>query len=154
MKLKRTLIFGIILLLIVATLLATALLIYSPLRYRANLYDYCNDWIEPTFYMTDLADEPFIITDEGVFHAVFIDSPFKVNFDKEMVIVYMDITSAPSSRGYYLKKIEVEGDTATVYFKSDKMPWDNRKDAVRPWERCMVVKMKKLDVSTVVFTEM
>ncbi|MBR7111355.1 MAG: hypothetical protein IKC75_00295 [Clostridia bacterium] len=154
MKRKRILIFSIVLVLIVATLLTTALLIYSPLRYRAKLYDYCNDWIEPTFYMTDLADEPFIITDEGVFHAVFIDSPFKVNFDKEMVVVYMDITSAPSSRGYYLKKIEIEGDTATVYFKSDKMPWDKRKGSVRPWERCMVVKMKKLDVSTVVFTEM
>ena len=153
MKLKRILIFSTVLVLIAATLLTTLFLTYSPLRYQVKLYDYCNDWIEPTFFMTDLADEPFIITDAGVFNAVFINSTFKVNFNKEMVIVYIYTTSASSSRSYTIKKIEIDNSTATVYFKSDKKPWDNRKGSVRPWERCMVVKMKKLDVSTVTFTK-
>ena len=153
MKLKRILIFVIALLLTAGILFTTAWLAYSPLRYRAKLYDYCNDYIEPTFYIIGLADEPFIITDESVFNAVFIDSPFKVNFDKEMVIVYIYTTGEPSSRDYYLKKIEADRDTVNIYFKSDKKPWDNRKDSVRPWERCMVVKMKKMDISTVTFTK-
>ena len=149
MKLKRILIFVIALLLTAGILFTTAWLAYSPLRYRARLYDCCNDCIEPMFYVTDLADEPFIITDESVFNAVFIDSPFKVNFDKEMVIVYIYTTGEPSSRGYYLKKIEADRDTVNIYFESDKKPWDNRKDSVRPWERCIVFKMKKLNVTTV-----
>ena len=153
MKLKRILIFGTVLVLIAATLLTTVFLTYSPLRYRARLYDCCNDCIEPMFYVTDLADEPFIITDEGVFNAVFINSPFKVNFDKEMVIVYIYTTGEPPSRGYYLKKIEADRDTINIYFKSNKRPWDDRKDSVRPWERCMVVKMKKMDIPTVTFTK-
>ena len=95
----------------------------------------------------------FIITEKEAFDKIFANSPVSVNFDKEMIVLYMFGNVYPSRQNYKLKKIEVEGDTATVYFKMDKKPWDNRKNAVRIWHRCMVVKMKKMDISTVTFTE-
>lgn len=98
-------------------------------------------------------ERTFIITDEEAFNEIFAESPLEVNFDKEMIVLYMFIDGVPSIQNYSIKKIEVEGDTATVYFKSDKKPWDDRDDAVKPWHRCMVVKMKKMDISTVTFTE-
>lgn len=183
MKLKRILVFGIILVLIAATLLTTVLLTYSPLRYRAKMYSYCNEWIDPAFlesnklratydnpnydenegptpenpvYFQDLtlpSNRTFLITDEETFEEIFTANPIEVNFNEEMIVLYMFIDGVPSTRNYSIKKIEVEGDMATVYFKSDKKPWDDRKDAVRPWHRCMVVKMKKLDISTVTVTK-
>jgi len=185
MKLKRILMFGIILVLIAATLLTTVLLTYSPLRYRAKMYSYCNEWIDPTFlennmikstrfnnpnYNEDEGQSPenpkyfgapddapsvrtFIITEKEAFDEIFTNSPITVNFDKEMIVLYMFGCVYPSGQNYTLKKIEVEGDTATVYFKLDKKPWDNRKNAVELWHRCMVVKMKKLDISTVTVTK-
>lgn len=95
----------------------------------------------------------FIITEKEAFDKIFTNSPITINFDKEIIILYMFGSVYPDRQNYKLKKIEVEGDTATVYFKLDKRPWDNGKNAVMIWHRCMVVKMKKIDISTVTFTK-
>ena len=93
----------------------------------------------------------FIITEKETFDEIFTNSPISVNFDKEMIVLYTIGSVYPAGQNYKLEKIEVGGDTATVYFDLDKKPWDNRKNAVLIWQRYMVVKMKKMNISTVEF---
>ena len=185
MKLKRILVFGIILVLIAATLLTTVLLTYSPLRYRAKMYSYCNEWIDPAFlesnklsipyrnpnydenegpstenpvYFEDAtlpSNRTFLITDEETFRKIFTASPIKVDFEKEMILLYMFGDSSLPTRNYEIKEIEIENDTITVCFKlvSNRKPWEKRKKAaVMTWHRCVAVKIKKIDISTVTFT--
>ena len=184
MKMKKILIFGIILVLIAATLLTTVLLTYSPLRYRAKMYSYCNEWIDPAFleknrlsvpyenpdyneneeesaenpmYVGDSTLPPnrtFLITNEESFREIFTASPIEINFEKEMIVLYMFGSNYTTSKNYKIAEIEVEGGSANIYYKLDQKPWGKRrKDAVQIWHRCMVVKMKKLDISTVTVTK-
>ena len=180
MKLKRILIFAIALLLTLGILFTTACLLYSPLRYRAKLYSYCNEWVDPTFLESNKLSVPyenpdyneneeesaqnpmyvgdsslpsnrtFLITDEKTFKEIFTASPIKVNFEKEMVVLYMFGSNSTTSKNYKIAEIEVEDGSANIYYKLDQKIWGGRrKDAVQTWHRCMVIKMKKLNVSAV-----
>lgn len=94
----------------------------------------------------------FIITDEETFNSMYVEGALEVDFEKEMVILYMYRTSTHRSRVFKIDKIEVEGDTLNIYFKQK---FDKDKigvsDAVMRYQRCMTVKMKKIEVSTVNF---
>lgn len=182
MKLKRALIFSITLILIATTLLVTVLLIYSPLRYRAKMYSYCNDWISPAFleankvkganYNNPAYDETqawteenpkyyrdqtapstrtYVITDEDTFHSIYGEGTLEVDFEKEMVLLHLFSSGYPR-REYRMKKLELKGDALNIHYKMESN--GNRKDYSLPKVKCLTVKMKKLDVSTVAFTEL
>ncbi len=94
----------------------------------------------------------FIITDEETFNSMYVEGALEVDFEKEMVILYMFPDTKPSSRIYKIDKIKVEGDILNIYFKEK---FDLKKlglgDSVMRYQRCMTVKMEKTEVSTVNF---
>ena len=178
MKLKKIWILGTAFALIAAILLTT-LLIHSPLRYRAKMYSFSKEWIDPAFldanrvkganyknpdydeneawteenpkyYRDNTAPETrtYIITDEDTFRSIYAEGSLDVDFEKEMVLLHLFSSGYPG-RECKLKKLELKNDELTIYYKTESN--GDKKDHSLPKVRCLTVKMKKLDVSTVIF---
>jgi len=55
-------------------------------------------------------------------------------------------------RPYEISKITIDNQIIKIKVKSLK-PKGGGKDAVRPWQRCLAVKIDKLDIASVEFAE-
>ena len=148
----------------------------SNLRYGAKLYNNVDDWIDESFlnenrvkayYPNDnyvhgesdprdkyIYDESspssrvFIITDEDEYNGIFTDSPLDVDFETEMVILY--IFSNTSPRDYKLKRIELKDKTLTVEMRLE-WKWKDVDDTVMPYQRCVAIEMNKAEINEVKF---
>lgn len=89
----------------------------------------------------------FVIEEEDTFKKIFKENSLDVNWDKEMVILY--IFSDDSPRDYKLKSISVSNDKIQVHYKFKGNGW--RKDSSAPYQRCLALTMKKQDVQNVEF---
>ena len=105
-------------------------------------------------YPDNPSTRSFIITDEEIFNSIFAENTIEVDFEKEMVLLYMFETGTSTSRNYKIEEITVEEGEATVSFT---YAWDwekdlkHVKDHIYPYHRCIAVKMKKTGVTTANF---
>lgn len=108
--------------------------------------------VPPVFYYPDNPDtRTFIITDQEAFDSMFVEGAIEVDFEKEMVLLYMFGTCQPASRDYRIDEIEVQDRLASVYFAVVRKR--GYKGSVRGYHRCIAVKMKKIEVTTANFIQ-
>ncbi|MDE7161834.1 MAG: hypothetical protein K2N65_03635, partial [Anaeroplasmataceae bacterium] len=81
--------------------------------------------------------------EEEKFNDIFSNYPFPVDFEKEMVVLYIFTDIYP--RKYNLDGIDVNGTTLNIYYKLEQ---GNKKDAVEPYQRCFLVKLNILEIDT------
>ena len=77
----------------------------------------------------------------------FAGDELGVNFDKEMVLIYIFADIYPN-RNYIINNILKEGEKVKIYLELEK---NNKKDATAPYQRVLIVKMEKLDISEAEF---
>lgn len=150
-------------------------------QYNATMYSYANEWIKEEFiennkvssayyrnenYNPELEyddenwvekffkDEnaprsrTFIIKNEKTFNEIFTENSMDVNFDKEMVVLHIE--GDVYSRDCYLLSILNNNNKLTFNYMHEITMLS---DASQPGPRCIVIKMKKMDVSSVEFIE-
>ena len=150
----------------------------SVARFDATLYGYTNDWMDEAFlkenrikgawydnedyvphtsgvkkgWYEENAPESrtFIITTKEEYASFFPSSTVDINFEKEIVVLYMCLSVTP--RGYCLKDLKVSDDVLTVKVEQEPVE-QGIKDACMPYARCFMLKMKKTDIDQVVFKE-
>lgn len=144
-------------------------------RYSAVLYSNATEWIDKTFlnnnkvkayylnekyidgqsnpsdkYIYDEASpssREFIVSDEVEYNRIFSNSPLDIDFEHEMVILYIFSDVYPE-REYKLKKIKVNDEVLTLKTEFEQKNVD---DAAIPYQRCIVVKMNKVEINEVKF---
>ena len=142
--------------------------------YNATLYSMANDWIDEGFlyenrvkayYLNEnyiegesdpnesiIYDESspsfrtFIIKDQKTFDGIFIENSLAVDFEKQIVILYISSNVYPS-RTYSLKKMSVDNQVLTVQLELEYKEVD---DASMPFQRCFVIVMDSVDISEVI----
>ncbi|MCM1131813.1 MAG: hypothetical protein NC310_08870 [Roseburia sp.] len=73
----------------------------------------------------------------------------EINFEKEMVLLYIFPDVYPN-RKYSIKTIHIDNQNLTIYFK---LQAGDKKDATAPYQRCLMVKMKQMEIEEVHFVE-
>lgn len=89
----------------------------------------------------------FIVNSQDTYNEIFADKTLTVDFDKEILYLHIFADTYPS-RNYVIDNILIEEEQINIYYKLDK---NNKNDATAPYQRCLVVVMKKTDTSTVEF---
>lgn len=145
-------------------------------KYDAVLYSYVNDWIDEDFLMDNrvkayypnenyvegdsfpwekfIYDEQsptirtFIITNEIEFKNIFSKREITINFNTEMVILYVFADVYPN-RNYELEKIELND--GVLIIKTELGEKSDVDDASSPFQRCFMIKMKKMKIKEVIF---
>ena len=92
----------------------------------------------------------YIIKDEKTFNEIFIENSMDVNFEKEMVILFMKRDVSP--RDCYLLSISNDYN-GKLTFKYVHEFYIGGGDTVMPYPRCIAVKMKKKDITSVEFID-
>ncbi len=108
-------------------------------------------WTEVIFEPNKPSERTFIIKEQDEFTKIFTKYVEEyVDFEKEMVILY--IFSDVYIRDYHLKKIIYENQTLTIHIKLQHI---NSKidDAVQLYQRCLMIKMDKLEIDSVSIIE-
>ena len=163
---KRILITG-VLLIMVFSLGACV----NNIPYNAVLYSNANGWMNEDFLKENLTrgcryvDESGeavnasgdeypvfvtkVITTVESFDEKFSEFPPKVDFEKEIILVYI-FTDIYPARNYNLQKIMLNGTIIDLEYKIEK---PKGKDAAMPAQRCFVVKLDRIDVSAASFIE-
>ena len=131
-------------------------------KYGAVIYDNAREWIKEEFAENNRVWEyyegeeqftgsypssrSFLVKDEQRFKEIFVEEPqgLEVNFENEMLAVYT--FRAIYIRNMKIDSVKVESDTVGVYLEYAKAKVGVG-DAVAPYQRWVVVKMDKLDVS-------
>ena len=90
----------------------------------------------------------FIIQDEEEFKRIFSKYEGTIDFENEIVLLY--IFPATSSRDYYIKKMDYENQVLTVQIKKQSRQ-NNKADGDLPSQRCLMIKMEKLEIDSVNF---
>ncbi|MBQ9801699.1 MAG: hypothetical protein IJW51_01330 [Clostridia bacterium] len=91
----------------------------------------------------------FIITDEETFESIYAEDALEVDFDKQMVILYIH------RRGvgvpvYIIQKMETNDEELTIYYKKKK-DYSKKRGGGYPDKRCTTVVMRKMDITSVEF---
>lgn len=142
-------------------------------KYNAKIYSKSNDWIKQDFlknnkvrgayyfnpdyiagndyveegYYDDSSPKSrtFIITEEESFNQIFLENKLDVNFDKEIVILYIFCDIYPY-RNYYIKTISLKKEVLNITLRLEKY---NKADATMPCQRCLVIKMNKKNLNSI-----
>ena len=110
--------------------------------------DYAEGSDEKYYYdETSPACRTFIVNNSGDYSLIFTGNELTVNFDKEMLLIYIFADVNPC-RNYLLNKVVVDGETAKIYFGLEK---GDKKDATAPYQRVLIVKTDKLDINEAEF---
>lgn len=96
-------------------------------------YEYCDESSPETITK--------IIKTREQFDEAFNEFPTEVDFEKEMVIVYIFVTLVPSRR-YYLEKLKLKDNVLHIGFKEEK---PRGPDVAPPRQRCFAIKMNKVE---------
>lgn len=110
--------------------------------------DYPDDADKKYYYdETSPACRTFIVNNPDDYSLFFAGDELGVNFDKEMVLIYIFADIYPN-RNYIINNILKEGEKVKIYLELEK---NNKKDATAPYQRVLIVKMEKLDISEAEF---
>lgn len=159
---KKILVLGVIM----SIVLSLAACKDAPL-YNAKFYDDAGKWIHQEFLIENLTrgayfegqntdDDSYpksvtrLIKSKGEFDAIFAEFPMEIDFDKSMICLY--IFTCNYVRPYEISKITIDNQMLKIAVESIK-PKGTTGDAVRSWQRCLVVKMDRLEIDTLEFTE-
>ena len=138
-----------------------------------TFYGYANDWVGEEFlnenrvfyaYYPDNESEgefflelneprtkTFIVTTEEEYRNLFPSDPIDVDFEKEMVILYISATAYPQkTREHYLKKAVLCDDVLTVTVKPEPNG-EEILDYGGTYPRCFALKMEKAEITEVIF---
>ena len=89
----------------------------------------------------------FIISNKDEFNRIFSKTQIDVDFEKEIVILYIFSDMNPN-RNYNLKEIKRQNTNLTVQIELEKSEID---DSTMLYQRCLVLKMRKVDIDCVEF---
>lgn len=139
-------------------------------KYNAIMYSDTKDWINEEFlkenlirgshYLEDgeimVADESypefltFIINTQEDFDSKFMKFPPTINFEKEMLLVYIFTTTNPNI--YKISEISLDDKILNINFKAEKSKGmsDN---LTSPIQKCLIVKADKMEITTANFTK-
>ena len=109
--------------------------------------DYAEDSDEYYYDETSPVCRTFIVNNSGDYSLIFTGNELTVNFDKEMLFIYIFADVNPC-RNYLLNKVVIDGETAKIYFGLEK---SDKKDATAPYQRVLIVKTDKLDINEAEF---
>lgn len=138
-------------------------------KFNAVLYSKAKTWIDEDFlkenkvygmrypnendeYIQDTTSpksRTFIITQEEEFKSIFTNYTSAVNFDKQMVVLYIFCDISP--RVYILKDVNINKQNLTLYCQ---LKQSDKKDAVEPYQRCFMVVLDKNNIDTAKFIEL
>lgn len=136
-------------------------------KYNAVLYDdqfgSVKEWINEDFlvenrvngYYRDKNDELIhitdkkgpivhILTEEEMYNEVFTDCPLEIDFDKQMVILY--IFSDNDQRNFRLKSTSVNDNVLQIEIERYR---SEKNDSVWTYQRCFMIVMDKLEVTDI-----
>lgn len=88
----------------------------------------------------------FLIKEKEEFNSIFSGYSNEIDFEKQMVLLH--IFSDTNVRGYKLSKIDLNEKTLNVFYRLEQ---GYKKDNVMLYQRCLMVKLDKLEVETVNF---
>lgn len=154
-------------LILLLTISLTALYSCASNKYNAVLYDdrfgQTRKWMDEDFLVKnrvfgyyqdesgeyvkfDDRKEPIfhILTDEASYNEVFTSCPLDIDFNTQMVIIY--IFSAINNRNYYLKSIACEGSVLHAEIREYN---STKYDTSAPSQRCFVIVMDKAEITEV-----
>lgn len=143
------------------------------LNYNAKLYSNAKEWIDSGFlnenrvkayylnenyvegvnypnekyiYENDAPEEKFFIIEcESEFKEIFVSCEEKIDFNKEMVILYI-FTDVNYKIDYKLKSIKCENGILSITAKLNN---SNLDCATAPYQRCFMIKMNKMEIKDV-----
>ena len=136
-------------------------------KYNAVLYDNAGKSMQEEFLIENLTRDAYykgidtndsaypvcfthIIRSKEEFDKIFTNLPTIINFEKEMVCIY--IFTDNYIKPYKINKVSIDKHVLKIEVKStDQKPGEM--DSVRSWQRCLVVKIDKLDINSVEFNE-
>ena len=137
------------------------------LPYHAELYDHAVSWIREDFQtehpvkivgFSDVEDteqypktRTFIVSDEAEYERIFLDdiAELDVDLSEKMLIVYT--FSAEYVRPAKISGMHLDGDVLTVEYEIDLIPETG--SAVKPFQRWFILKLDKIEFSSVNFVE-
>lgn len=146
-------------------------------KYNAELFNDAEQWIRDdflrenrvkAFYPNENYDEydeqsesyiydetapltrTFIISDDETFNAIFKGNDIAVNFENEMLLLYIH-PEIYAGRDYSLKKITVEGKKINISVELEKR--NGVGDASMPSQSCLLVKMDRIEIDSAEFIE-
>lgn len=146
-------------------------------NYNAVMYSHAEEWISESFlkenrvkayYLNEgyieeenepsskyIYDETapkfrcFILTEEKEFRNIVSSYEEDIDFEKEMGLLYVFADVNPY-REYFITRINLDNQDLTIYFKLQN---SGKKDTTAPYQRCLLVKMDKLEITSVSFFE-
>ena len=159
---KKNIILGVVIIMMI-TLVACE----KEIPYNAKIYDnagelmyeeflgdnltrgvfYEEEYLDDDSYPTNITH---LINNKEEFNSVFTEFPSEIDFDKSILAIY--IFTCNYVRPYELKKVSIDNQTVKIEIEIN-MPKGVTGSAVPSWQRCIVVEMDKLDITTVEFIE-
>ena len=147
-------------------------------KYNAVLYDNVNEWMNKEFlkenktygacYLNENYNEneddwneqilidktspqsrAFVTKEKEEFDKIFSSFPIEVNFEKEIILIYI-FTTVYLSRPYKLNSINVQNQVVIIEYEMEKA--NGTTDTSMPGQRCFAVKMNKLEITAAEFT--
>lgn len=143
---------------------------------NVTFYDYANDWVGEAFLNENRvyhalypAENPeyegqlllelnaprtrtFIFTEEEDFRNICSGATIDVDFEKEMVILYISATDYPSKhKRHYLEEATLCEGVLNVKIKPEPVPEGFFDAGSSPWARCFALKMEKKEITEVMF---
>lgn len=103
---------------------------------------YTYDETLPTF-------RTFIFTQQEEFAKVFSKCDGTFDFENEMVILYIFSDIYPNG-DYEIKKINYQDQTLNVHIKLQN---GTKKDSTAPYQRCVMIKIEKLEIEAINFID-
>ena len=135
--------------------------------YHTELYDNAVSWLREDFQtenpvrvagFSDVEDDKqypktrtFIVSDETEYEKIFLDdiAELDVNLSEKMLIVYT--FSIEYVRPAKISKMHLDGDVLTVEYEIELIPGTG--NAVSPFQRWFILKLDKINFSSVNFVE-
>ena len=109
-------------------------------------------------YFKDETSPPtrtFIVTNKEAFARMFDEFPEKINFNNQLMIVYMLVTTTP--RSFEMTDLSLKGGVLRVGYKMKMSIGDylhSIKDDVMAYRRCFALIMDKTEIITAEFEEL
>jgi len=141
--------------------------------YNAVMYSNANDWMSEEFLKEKItrgshyrneegemvsADgesypktNTFIFLTSEEFEKAFDEFPHEIDFEKEMLILHM-FTAMTGSQPYNIASLSLDGTIIMVEYKLQRYS-GNGDVATAPGQRCLLVKMDKLEITLAEFTK-
>ena len=136
--------------------------------YHAVIYNDAEQWMKEDFLKENITANAFLyydeetssiitadssytrnythlVTDKSRFEEIFNHFPQDVDFETEMLIIY--ISTSVNKRERFIKNLSVDDNVLNLSFYSKDT---NDFDSVQPYQRCLVVKMDKISIQSVI----